>query len=644
MGWRFATLIVFFVLVLVHSTELASPVCADRPPQRYAVWVFFTDKGVSDPKSYSEEIVRLRSRMSPRALARRVRRSAQGTALDIRDLPVPVDYVEAVRRTGVQIRTISKWFNGVSVWATEQQMAELKPLPFVRSIEPVRGVGRSVDPRMAKRPWPLRKSVGERSLYGPSYDQLQAIRVPELHDRKLSGSGVRICLLDAGFDGYRMHEALAHIRVVAEWDFVAGEEDADGDDHGTEVLSVIGGHAEGRLIGPAYGAEYLLARTEDTSQERPIEEDYWIAGLQWADSLGADMVNSSVGYNIWDEGTGTSYTPAELDGNTALITIAADLAAERGITVICAAGNEGDQAWRKVLVPADGDEVIAVGASDLEGNVTYFSSRGPTADGRIKPDVVAPGIDLVVGTLDQGVSTYERLQGTSFSAPLVAGVVALLLEAHPEWGPREIREALRRSGHRALNPNHDVGWGRIDAVTANEVEWSIYGQVVDDHSGAPISWARVGVSSGEVRDSVLTSSSGYFLFTGLRTGSYTLVVQLPWYTQREPVAVQVPGAWASQWIRLQALSDPMDWVYNAPNPVGIGGTAFYFTLDRRERITVRIYAPSGELVWEDEREGQYGRVPWTGENVHGERVGNGIYFYFVEAGALSVARTLAVVY
>lgn len=649
-----AALMVLFAVVLAHGAEPVFQVRTDRTAQRgerplqwHVVWIFFTDKGVTDQADYQEEIVRLRRRMSPRTLERRAKRSAQRAGLDVRDLPVPAHYVEAVRRTGVQIRTISKWFNGVSGWATEKQRTELKQLPFVRSVEPVKRMRRSVAPQLSKRRPPLRKPVGEHLEYGASYDQLQAMRVPELHDQGLSGRGVRVCLLDSGFDGYRTHEALAHIQVVAEWDFVAGEENADGDDHGTEVLSVIGGYTEGHLIGPAYGAEYLLARTEDTSQETPIEEDYWIAGIEWADSLGVDVVNSSVGYNIWDEGAGTSYTPADLDGNTARITIAADWAAERGITVVSAAGNEGDQAWRYVLVPADGDNVIAVGASDVEGNVIYFSSRGPTADGRIKPDVVAPGIDIVVGTWDKGGSMYSRLPGTSFSASLIAGVAALLLEAHPEWGPRKIREALRRSGHRALNPNNEVGWGLVDAVAANHAERSVYGRVVDDHSGAPISLARVQVSSGETRDSSLTSSSGHFLFMGLSTGEYALSIRAPRYVQSASETVQIPGAWEPLWIRLQMAPNHADRVYNDPNPVGAEGTVFSFPFDQEGRGTVRIYTPSGELVWWAEEKGikdQQGRVFWSGRNMHDERVGNGVYFYSIEAGALNVVRKLAVVY
>ena len=207
--------------------------------------------------------------------------------------------------------------------------------------------------------------------------------------------------------------------------------------HGAQVLSLLAGYHPDHFIGVAPDAEYILAKTEldDNMPEMPSEEDRWVAGLEWADSLGAQVVNSSLGYNRWDDGTG--YSPADLDGETALTSVAAALAVRRGIVVVVSAGNEANRDWHYITMPADADGAIAVGAVDVPGSgervpqIASFSSRGPTADGRIKPDVVAPGSGVVVADLRRG--GYVRRGGTSFAAPLVSGVCALLLQKNPEW-------------------------------------------------------------------------------------------------------------------------------------------------------------------------------------------------------------------
>ena len=269
---------------------------------------------------------------------------------------------------------------------------------------------------------------------------------------------------------------------------VTGDELANGHNrHGSRVLSVVGGYDPGNFIGVAPEAEFLLAKTEDDTQERPIEEDLWVAGLEWADSLGAQVVNSSIGYNQWDDGSG--YTVDDLDGQTALTTIAAQTAISRGITIVAAAGNEANTPWKYVTVPADGADVISVGAIDLaRRNIAVFSSHGPTADGRIKPDVVAPGVAVVVASGRSAeserdtyaLSDYIRISGTSFAAPFVAGISALLIEIHPTWGPREIADALRQSTTDLGDAGPDTlyGWGLVDAAAASGLPLETPGQTI----------------------------------------------------------------------------------------------------------------------------------------------------------------------
>lgn len=408
---------------------------------------------------------------------------------------VDAEYVRQIEATGVAVGSRSRWFNAVTVRVTPAQERQLRALPFVRETRPV-GRWRRIHPPDTSEPPPAAapKPSYEWADYGASFDQLSAIGVTFLHDQALRGQGVKIAVLDAGFN-YRHHRAFAGLRVVAERDFVNGDgyvsdeddEPTTGDEgvsdqnhHGARVLSVLGGELTGRLIGVAPEAEYILAKTEDVATELAVEERRWIAGLEWADSLGADIVSTSVGYTVFDDGTG--YTYDDLDGHTALTTRAAELAVERGIVVVAAAGNEGSDPWHHVTVPADGEGVLSVGAvdgwrgGDLSSiRLAGFSSRGPTADGRIKPDVVAPGVGIFVVDGQASVDgeafsrdEYEWVRGTSFAAPLVSGVCALLKQMNPAWTPAEISDALRQSARDVGPAGADTlfGWGLVDAAAA----------------------------------------------------------------------------------------------------------------------------------------------------------------------------------
>jgi len=459
------------------SDELTERMRMGMEGDSYDVWVLFADKGLRTHAAYEDALRSVQTRMDARTLRRRRKVGAQLTS---EDLPVPAEYIGQVRESGVGVRATSRWLNGVSVRATRGQIERLVELAFVRSIEPVRKYRRARStPSQKIRP---KGMVLPMVDYGPSYDQLAQIRVPELHDLGYTGGGVRICMLDSGFN-YRGPLAFSRTKVVGEWDFVhgdsyvsdePGQDDADmgalsPGEHGAWTLSVIGGYREGELIGVAYDAEFLLAKTEDVDRERPIEEDYWIAGLEWADSLGADVVNSSVGYTEWEDGTG--YTYEDLNGDMARTTIAADLAASRGMVIVVSAGNEGNNVWKYLNVPADGDSVLAIGAVDETDYLASFSSTGPTSDGRIKPDLVARGVGVYC--VDSEVSEgYQFRNGTSFSSPLVAGVCALLLEIYPKWGPAEVADALRRTAKDlgSSGPDTLYGWGLVDAFAASGLD------------------------------------------------------------------------------------------------------------------------------------------------------------------------------
>ncbi len=279
-------------------------------------------------------------------------------------------------------------------------------------------------------------------------------------------------MLDAGFNNLQ-HEAFQQLTVLHTWDFVNNDSvvsDEPGQmgsgNHGTYTLSTLAGFKEGQLIGPAFGAGFLLAKTENTDSERHIEEDNWVAGAEWADSLGADIISSSLGYLDFDAGEG-DYTWEDMDGNTTIVTIGADIAASRGILVVNSAGNEGSATppQNTLVAPADGDSVLAVGAVTSGGLRAPFSSMGPTADGRIKPDVMARGVATYCASPNQP-NEYVTVSGTSLSCPLVAGAAALVLQASPGITNMQIIDALHQTASQANTPDNQYGWGIINAYEA----------------------------------------------------------------------------------------------------------------------------------------------------------------------------------
>ncbi len=400
------------------------------------------------------------------------------------DLPLREEYIDRVRATGVDVRAHSRWFNALSVRATPDQEQALVSLDCVQSIRPVRRLNRPQPDRVAA-PLPAGR-LAQQEGYGIAFEQLAQSEVIPLHQLGYTGAGVRVAVIDNGFH-YIGHRAFTQrLNVIAQRDFVNGDDvvsdEVDqprtGDEtrssqnlHGAQVLSVLAAYDPDRFIGVAPDAEYILAKTEENATELPIEEDRWVAGLEWAVSQGADVVNSSLGYNIWD--VGESYEYADLDGQTALTSIAATIAVERGVVVVVAAGNEADAPWHYITAPADADGVISVGSVDVvvdderSPTIASSSSRGPTADGRIKPDVVAPGQGVVVADVRGG--DYKRSSGTSFAAPLVSGVCALLLQANPDWSPSDVLSALRATAIDlgAAGPDTVYGWGHVQALAAS---------------------------------------------------------------------------------------------------------------------------------------------------------------------------------
>ncbi len=445
----------------------------DEAPARGArdarrLWVFLRDRDAHASKALLAAPKRW---VSDRALARRARRG-RGPVASAADLPVDAACRDAILATGARVVTTSRWLNAVSVAATAAESALVAALPCVAAIRPV-GARASVEPQPEPslgRVEDARPPRAPHALdYGPSAAQLAQINVPALHDSGYSGAGALVGLLDTGFE--RTHPGFATTTILAERDFVnddgntadEGAENVSG--HGTAVLSAVAAFAPGELIGAAYGASFVLAKTEIVSSEVPAEEDLWVAGLEWEESLGVDVVSSSLGYLSFP---GQSfYTYEQMNGRTAVTTRAASFAVDRGVVVVNSMGNERQNPWHYLVAPADAECVISVGAVDQNGQPTFFTSVGPTSDGRLKPDVAALGFGTYVARTDfGGGSVYGPNSGTSFAAPLVAGVAALLLESNPGFTPAQVQIALRRTGSRAASPDTLSGYGVANALAA----------------------------------------------------------------------------------------------------------------------------------------------------------------------------------
>ena len=451
------------------SDRLEASLRAGGGDARQLVWVYFRDKGAG------ASAASVRVAVTPRALSRRSIRATRTSAAASLDVPVVRAYVDAVAARVIKVRQESRWFNAVSVEATAEQVRALEALPFVARLDVVRRYRRGPAERVTDLPAArassapaVRRGVGID--YGTSIGQLRQIDVPAVHEIGLHGEGVIVAIFDAGFSNLA-HEVFAPMAILARHDFVNGDDDvADGSDrgegsHGTMTLSVLGGFKEGQLVGPAFGASFILAKTEDTTSETPIEEDNWAAAAEWAEGLGADVISSSLGYLEYDSPF-TSYGPADMNGDTAISTRAADLAASLGVVVVNSAGNSGFDATHNTLgAPADARGVIATGAVDPAGNRVFFSSVGPTADGRIKPDVAAQGVGVKVAS-PNFPSSYGFAAGTSFSCPLTAGVAALVLQAYPNYTPQQVADALRTTASHAASPDNLLGYGIVDALAA----------------------------------------------------------------------------------------------------------------------------------------------------------------------------------
>ena len=435
-------------------------------------WVLFEDRGDIDVAQ--AVAAKKASAVDPKVSSRRARAMGIDNIFDERDLPVNPEYVAGIIEISGGVRTVTRYFNGVSVDLDDSAVRDVRNLPFVRLIRPVSvHLGRDFPEKPEKpimRKPEIREDI-EGQKYGDSFDQVNMVDAIRLHNLGYLGDGISIAVLDSGFDNLA-HAAFDSIRITHKRDFVESDDDPSGDDHGSQVLAIMAGKHDNNLIGVAPYASYILARTEivENSEDVSIEEDYWVAGVEWADSLGADIINSSLGYIEFEDKPDYEY--GDLDGETAVTTLAADIAVDRGIVVVTSAGNEGNTEWYYVTTPADGFNVLAIGSVDGYGEISASSSRGPTFDGRVKPDFVALGKNVRMPFIDNNSDDYTVKQGTSFAAPAVSGAAALLLEVNPSWVPADVKAAFidTATDLGEAGPDSLYGYGKINALSASGLE------------------------------------------------------------------------------------------------------------------------------------------------------------------------------
>ena len=427
--------------------------------------IFLKDKAnspyqINNPSAY----------LSARAIARR---NAMNIAIDSADIPVNPSYLNSIANTGARILNTSRWFNSVTVQADTNQVIAIGALNYVDRYVKVFGSNlhrKAVKPKY-EEVQPLEVTASRKSglgNYGGATNQTQMIGADALHNAGYTGKNSVIAVIDAGFTNANIHPAFDSLRtqnrLLGTWNFSSNTPDVYGySNHGTSVLSCMAALVPDTMIGTAPHAKYYLLRSEEEATEYEVEEYNWAAAAEFADSVGVDVINSSLGYTEFDARS-QNHTYADMNGNTAVVTLAAKMASEKGVLVVNSAGNSGNDPWFYIGAPADADEVFTIGSVSPFEDISGFSSNGPTSDGRIKPDVCAQGSQTYLARpSDLGYGTGS---GTSFSSPVTAGFSACAFElykvSHPSAKPADVKAWIKKYADRATQPNNQYGYGIPD--------------------------------------------------------------------------------------------------------------------------------------------------------------------------------------
>lgn len=636
-------------------------------------FVYFKDKGESNPRYFKKEIIetKLLNEFSDKAIERR--RKVLGDAIfSYGDYPIYGPYINQLKEIGIKIIHKLRWFNAVSCYLTDEQKLVLEQLPFVEKVEKVKSFKfREIEIDFLYNQFNQNFS----NNYGPSFNQLNLSEIPEVHSKGITGENVIIGLLDSGFR-WKSHEAIENTKVIAEYDFVFGDSitanqpgDISAQDvHGTMILSIIAGKKDGQLYGVSYNSKYILAKTEDIRTEKRIEEDNYAAALQWMEQLGVDVTSSSLGYSEFDD-PNESYTYRDMNGQTTIVARAVDSAFVRGVVTVTAAGNEFQTPWKYIISPADAKYVLAVGAVNPDGTITSFSSRGPTSDGRIKPDVCAQGARVYctsVGTY----SGYTYAYGTSASTPIVAGIAGLLISHYPFINQYQVRDAIRLTASQAHQPDTVYGWGIASAKRA--LAFPVIGRFTNSYELFKSFFTSQKIDS--VRLFVLTDYSNQIVINRLMNGDnarvkfqttldevsanrddvfrFYFVYYINGREFREPAEENFYYTFQLSSLKVFPPRKPLNVVtnfkleQNYPNPFA-NQTRFKFELPEQDWVTLEIYDILGRKVKTLLNEvglsrGVHDWITWDGRDDNGKYVASGIYFYHFKSMRYNTTKKLVV--
>lgn len=647
--------------------------------------IYFADKGAEAKRLNKSSVIyqSAEKNLTPESIERR-KQVMGDDYITFEDLPVNEYYVASLESAGIKIIHKLKWFNAVSCYLTDEQIKNILSFPFVKSIERVKAYQRSE---------PVKETVIQQSQlnksgflfdYGASLIQNNLSEIPPVHDLGINGEGVILGLLDTGFR--RTIPALQSRNVIAERDFIQGDNNtanegndaSSQDSHGTHVFTIAGGYAPGNIIGPAFGAKFLLAKTEYVPTETNAEEDNYAAALEWMEAQGVHITSSSLGYSTFDPGQ-TSYTYQQMDGKTTIVARAANLAFERGVTTLTSAGNEGSSAWGatfggntfgKITSPADAFNIISVGAVTSANEVTTFSSRGPASDGRIKPEIVAQGSNVVYGNVAGG---YSSGGGTSYAAPIAAGVAALLKSAFPHLTNKQIRQIMLESGDNVAAPDNNRGYGLISAKKAVG-----YPNISFINNQPVINKAFIldgGVNENTIRIFYRDEGQSFQQGTMTKKNSYAYTFDVPasiankniefYFTYqdnggnsfREPASSNFrvkSGSWAIDNVltdidETEGIPSQFSLSQNYPNPFN-PVTNISYSLPSEAFVTLKVFDLLGRevvtLVNDFQKPGIYNSQFTIRQNnggqVHNSQFSSGVYIYTLKAGNFVQSKKMIV--
>lgn len=636
-------------------------------------FIYFKDKGIEKTERLEKGNVLYNSAislLSVKSIERRTKNFGDDNIITYEDLPLKNDYILQLEQIGIKIENKLRWFNAVTAYLSDEEKNKAASLTFVEKIEPVKKFVFKTPELEIPNQFLKQKSNVFSFDYGPSFGQLQLSDIPAVHSKGITGEGTLLGLLDTGFN-WKNHESLKDATVVAEYDFIFKDNLTQNDsldhpeqhNHGTLVFSIVGGFKDSSLIGSAFGSDFILAKTEDIRSEKHIEEDNYAAAIEWMESYGVDITSSSLGYSTFDVPE-FSYSYSDMDGKTTIVTKAVELAFRRGVVTISSAGNEGNSSWRYITAPADGINTLAIGAVNNSNEVAGFSSRGPSYDGRIKPDVVAQGVSVYCANPGNFYG-YISASGTSVSAPIASGVAALLLSAYPHLKNTQVRNILIETADNSSTPNNERGYGLLSAVKAIEfpnldasdgtfilnkmflTNENIFPQTVYVH------YSTNGIDYTEKQldfdGSLKYSFKLPYLFNDELVDFYFTYDDNTGATLRDPLSNNYKFYYGSLDISLNTdlKRTYTDYIVSEPYPnpfypLQNSFTSISIKSSGNENLTIRIIDPLGQQVgyYSTVTADDENRFDWYGKNENGVPMASGAYYFLIDLNGKQYSRNL----